>query len=183
MSKQTAVSGLSRRYARALFNVYQGDLKKCRAGLGQLGVLAALFEVELAASVLLSPVMPQDLKVNLINYALNLNPKTDDEIVQFVRVVAEAGRVADLPSILVAFTEMLNSKEGRIVLDVTSVVKLEQSQIDRLKAALGSKGEVDLNNTVDPEVLGGLIVRVGNHLLDLSLKSQLNLMTSHTSSL
>jgi F-type H+-transporting ATPase subunit delta len=69
------------------------------------------------------------------------------------------------------------------VLDVTSVVKLEQSQIDRLKAALGSKGEVDLNNTVDPEVLGGLIVRVGNHLLDLSLKSQLNLMTSHTSSL
>jgi F-type H+-transporting ATPase subunit delta len=97
---------------------------------------------------------------------------------RFVGVVTENRRLFALPGIIAAFLRLLAERRGEVTAEVTSAVKLNEAQTsaleDALKSALGAKVSVELN--VEPEILGGLIVRVGSRMFDSSLRTKLTRM-------
>ncbi len=94
---------------------------------------------------------------------------------QFIGTVAGNRRAADLPGIILAFNEMLARRRGSQVAKVTSAAQLTAAQTtaikSQLKKTLGRK--VDVETSVDPDLLGGFVVRIGSRLYDSSLKTKL----------
>ena len=93
----------------------------------------------------------------------------------FIGLVAKNGRARDLPNMAAAFAAELASRRGELLAEVTSARALTKAQQEALQESLvkemGSKVQID--QKVDPSILGGLIVRVGSKMVDSSLKTKL----------
>ena len=80
-----------------------------------------------------------------------------------------------LPAIISAFRHILSAHRGEATAEVVSAAKLSDKQLtdlgDSLKEAIGSKVTIDAS--VDPELLGGLVVKVGSRMVDSSLRTKL----------
>lgn len=96
-------------------------------------------------------------------------------VTNFVGVVAQNRRAGDLPSIIAAFENLLARRRGTQIAKVTSAKKLTAAQAAKLKAELKKSlgRSVDLEADVDPDLLGGFVVRIGSRLYDSSLKTQI----------
>lgn len=103
-------------------------------------------------------------------------------LVHGLKVMARHGRLDVLRDMRDAFRKLYNQLRGKVEVQVRSPAPLDagmQTQIaDRLRAML--KRDVELKTQVDPDLLGGLVVRVGDMLYDGSLKTRLNLMRERT---
>lgn len=93
----------------------------------------------------------------------------------FVGVVANNRRLGALRQIVAAFAALVAQKRGVVVAHVTSAHPLTRVQRERLRARLieAGYGSVNIQDTVDPSLLGGLVVRIGARLYDTSLKARL----------
>ncbi len=98
------------------------------------------------------------------------------ELVQhFVGVVANNRRLGALREIVASFAALVASKRGVVVAKVVSAHPLSDVQREQLRARMieAGYGTVNIEDSVDPSLLGGLVVRVGARLYDTSLKSRL----------
>ena len=99
---------------------------------------------------------------------------------RFVRVLVEADRVALLPYIATLFDERKNEAEGVAAARIDSAFPLTDAQVAELKAALekrfGKKIEPTVN--VDPELVGGARITVGDTVIDASVRAQLQAMAN-----
>lgn len=93
----------------------------------------------------------------------------------FVGVVASNRRLRELPQIVRAFAALVAQRRGIITAHVASAHPLNDVQRQQLRARLieAGYGNVNIRETVQPDLLGGLVVRVGARLYDTSLKSRL----------
>jgi F-type H+-transporting ATPase subunit delta len=98
----------------------------------------------------------------------------------FVRVLVEADRVALLPQILALFEALKNDTDGVAKARIDSAFPLTDVQVDELKAALerhfGKKIEATVN--VDPALIGGARITVGDTVIDASVEAQLHAMAT-----
>jgi len=94
----------------------------------------------------------------------------------FVGTVAANGRARDLIAMATAFLTELASRRGETTASVTSAVPLSPQQLqqlsDSLRSVLGG-AKVSIDARVEPEILGGLVVKVGSRLFDSSIRSKL----------
>lgn len=168
-------SRIARRYARALFQVASGNISKAKKQYESLRVLDTVCTNPDAYRVLSSPVMPPDLKRSLLEYGLS-QTESDADLRHLVDTVVDVGRAALIPEITRAFGELIDDAEGVVKAHVVSAVAITQAELDEIAIAVGSllnkKAEVDLS--VDPSLLGGFKVTVGQFLIDLSLKTKLD---------
>lgn len=93
----------------------------------------------------------------------------------FFGVVATNRRLKQLPAIVKAFAALAAQKRGQITAEVTTAYPLSEVERASLLARLAESGygSVQLIEKVSPDILGGLIVRIGSRLYDTSLKSRL----------
>ena len=93
----------------------------------------------------------------------------------FVGVVASNRRLAALPQIVSVFARLVAEKRGVVVAYVASAHPLNDVQRQQLRARLieAGYGNVNIQEDVQPDLLGGLVLRVGARLYDSSLKSRL----------
>lgn len=167
-------SGVSGRYASALY-----DLADEKGALDAVaGDLAALQKMiddsgdfrRFVKSPILSRA-DQSRGIAAIAEKAQVSPLTR----QFLGLVAQNRRLAALPGMIAGFRAILAARRGQASAQVTSAAPLSDSQrlslADALKKAVG--GNVDVALKVDPEILGGLIVRVGSRMVDSSLRSKL----------
>jgi F-type H+-transporting ATPase subunit delta len=93
----------------------------------------------------------------------------------FVGVVANNRRLRNLPQVVAAFAALVAEKRGVVTAHIASAHKLNDVQRQQLRARLieAGFGNVNIVEQVEPELLGGLVVRVGARLYDTSLKSRL----------
>jgi F-type H+-transporting ATPase subunit delta len=93
----------------------------------------------------------------------------------FLFVLLEGGRLADIGEMVEAFNALLDEQQLRVRASVTSAVPLEKADIQRIQNALQrlTGKAVVLEARVDPTIIAGVVTTVGNHVLDGSLKSQL----------
>lgn len=173
-SESHHLSGLAGRYATALYELAD-EAKALDAVAADLKTLKAMISDSSDLRRLVSsPLVPraQQAKAAL---ALVEKAGLSDLTRRFVGMVARNRRLASLTQIIDGFTSLLAAHRGEIMAEVTSARVLSQPQADAvaeaLRASVGRKVAVQLN--VDPQLLGGLKVKVGSRLIDASLASKL----------
>jgi len=94
---------------------------------------------------------------------------------KFLGAVASNRRLFAMNAMITAFLAQLAARRGEVTADVTSAIELSEAQLsdisDALKKGVGQK--VSVNLSVDPALIGGLIVRVGSRMIDNSIRSKL----------
>ncbi len=171
----TATTGVAGRYASALFELADGA-----KSLDQVAQDLATFRKMVAEStdlarLIASPVIPRALQGKALLAVLDaagISGLTRN----FVGTVAANGRARDLPAMASAFLAELAARRGETTATVTSAVPLSPAQLqqlsDSLRSVLGSN-KVSIDARVEPDILGGLVVKVGSRLFDSSVRSKL----------
>ena len=93
----------------------------------------------------------------------------------FVGVVSSNRRLRALPEVVAAFSNLVADRRGIITAKVFSAVPLDDVQRQQLRARLieSGYGNVNIVEQIQPDLLGGLVIRIGDRLYDTSLKSRL----------
>jgi F-type H+-transporting ATPase subunit delta len=122
-----------------------------------------------------SPVYGAEDQVRALDAVLG-KAKIGGLVANFVKLVASNRRLFALPGMLKTFRALAAASRGEAAADVTSATPLSDANLDALKKALkASTGkDVKINPTVDPKLIGGLIVKVGSRMIDTSLRTKLN---------
>ena len=102
--------------------------------------------------------------------------KLDATTANFLGVLAENRRLAELPAIIRAYRGLAARHRGETTAEVTSAHPLSDDQVDALKQNLRQRvgREVNVDLAVDPALLGGLVVRIGSQMIDSSIRTRLN---------
>ncbi len=168
-------SGVTLRYATALFDLALSE-KKLAAVEKDLARFDALLNGSSDLMRLVrSPVFSADEQLKAIS-ALLKKVKITGLVGNFVQVVTRNRRLFAMVGMLQVFRELLAEHKGEATADVTVAKELTAAESKELKAALKSVvgKEVAINATVDPSLLGGMIVKVGSRQIDTSLRTRLS---------
>ena len=170
----TSGGGLADRYAAALY-AHAEDQRALDAVVGEMEQLGRLIaESAPFRRLLRSPLI--DVTQARAAAGAVLADQGFGKIVQdFVGVIANNRRLGVLDAIASAFAALAAQKRGVIVAQVASAHPLTDVQREQLRARLieAGYGSVNIQDKVDPSLLGGLVVRIGARLYDTSLKSRL----------
>ena len=107
-----------------------------------------------------------------------------DELVNFLELLAEKHRMPAIFAIRRRFDELWAEERKRLEVTLTSAVELDGSVVNQVgkEVERQTDREIDLETEVDPEILGGLVLRVGNMVLDASLRSKLERLRKEVAS-
>jgi F-type H+-transporting ATPase subunit delta len=163
---------IARVYARSLFEVAieNGILDEIREQLGE-------FADELGRNrdlqvFFFSPYFSSQEKKDGISKILE---GADERFVRFLEILAEGHRMPVVFRMRKAFDALWREERKLLPVSVTSAVELDPSLIDdigqKIEEQTGRK--VELTSTVDPDVLGGLVLQVGDRVLDASVRNRL----------
>jgi len=166
--------GLAGRYALALYELADGQ-KVLDDVAGDLTALRQLMaESPEFVRLIRSPVLSRDEQTKGAQAILS-SFGAHDLTKKFVGVLAQNRRLFALGDMITAYLAELARRRGEVVAEVTSAAPLDQEQVDAVTEALrkvvGQKVSVSLS--VDAELIGGLIVRVGSRMIDSSLRTKL----------
>jgi len=169
------ISGVAERYASSLFELAleEGVVEGVSADLDRFQAL--LDESADLKRLVASPVFTaEDQSKALV--AICEKAGISGLVANFLKVVAGNRRLFALPGMIKGFKIIAARHRGEITAEVTSAHALDQAQENELKAALkGVTGKnVAIAVTVDPSILGGLIVKVGSRQIDTSLRTKLS---------
>lgn len=173
-SRQTGVSEIAERYALALYEL--ADERKVLDDVaGDLRTLKTLLaESEDLQRVIRSPVLSRADQGEAIAAILE-RAKAHELTRNFAALVAANRRLFALPRMIEAYLNELAARRGEVTAEVTAATKLsgaqEKSLAETLKKLVGAKVSVDLK--IDPDLLGGLVVKLGSKLFDASLRTKL----------
>ncbi len=162
----------ARPYAKAAFQ-HALDQKALDNWSGMLKNGAAVVQNEVISALLGVPSLTAKQKAD--TFIDVCGDSLDDNGRNFVRVLADNKRITLLPQIAELFEAFKAEQEHSIDADVISAYPLSDQQLDTLAEKLKSKlsSEVRLNNTIDPEVIGGVVIRAGDLVIDSSVKTRL----------
>ena len=168
------VSGVVGRYATALFELAEeaGALDKVAEDAKAL--TAALGENPAFAAALSDPSISRGDMGRAVA-ALAEKMGLTDLAKRFLGLVASKRRMAILPKALAAFQALVAAKRGETTVEVQAAAPLTAEQEKALSEALSKKlgKTVHMYSTVDPELIGGLVVKMGSRMIDASIRSQL----------
>lgn len=108
----------------------------------------------------------------------------DEELVNFLELLAEKHRMPAIFRIRQRFDELWAKAKRRLEVTLTSAVELDQGVVEEVGEEIARQTDrtIDLSNEIDPEILGGLVLRVGNMVLDASLRSKLEKLRKEVAS-
>jgi F-type H+-transporting ATPase subunit delta len=125
---------------------------------------------------LTDPQLPVERRVAVIDQLMG--GKALQTSTALVSMVVGAGQAADLPAIVERFVELAASERQHEVAEVRSAIELDDGQMQRLAEALGrATGKtVEVKVIIDPTVLGGLVARVGDTVIDGTVRHRIDEM-------
>ncbi|RYX86661.1 F0F1 ATP synthase subunit delta [bacterium] len=164
---------VARRYAGALFEVAKkrNQVDAIAANLHE--VVDAVRASRELMSVLHHPLLPLEKKQAVIRGVFGGKVLSDVE--NFVFLVVRKNRASVLPQIMDAFDRLVDEYRSEADAEAVTAVPLDANQVVALQASLQKKFgvKVRLKTRIDPEVLGGLQVRVGDRLIDATVRTKL----------
>jgi F-type H+-transporting ATPase subunit delta len=168
-------ASLSGRYATALFEIARdaNTLPQVEASLA--AVRQALTDSAEFRLLVNSPVVTRSEAARAVAAtagALQLDATTTN----FLGVLAQNRRLKELPAMIRAFRQLAAHHRGETTAEVVSAHPLDASQVDALKQQLRTRlgRDVTVDLSVDPSLLGGLVVKIGSQMIDSSIKTRLN---------
>jgi ATP synthase F1 delta subunit len=159
-------------YARSLFEVAkeQGKLDSVREQLGEFA--DALEETRELQVFFFSPYFSTTEKEDGLDRAVS---GADAVIINFLKLLIENHRMPVIFRVRRGYEELWEEENKLLPVRVTSAVELDKSTVSQIgdKIAEQTGRKVELSSEVDPDILGGIVVRVGNSILDASIRNRL----------
>ena len=159
-------------YARSLFEVAkeQDKLDDVREQLGQVAdAVSANRDLQV---FYFSPYFSSEEKVKGLNSMLD---GADETVANFLALLVEKHRMPALFRIRQRFEALWQEENKVLPVQITSAVELDQATVDGIGRRIGEKTgrKIELRSDVDPDILGGLVLQVGNNVLDASIRNRL----------
>ncbi len=168
-------ASLSGRYATALFELARDSKRIDTVEASLATVRAALDQSADFKALTTSPLIARGAATNAVA-AVAAVLKLDTTTGNFLGVLAQNRRLNQIPAIIRAFRQLAAAHRGETTAEVVSAHPLDAAQVDALKQQLrlyvGRDVNIDLS--VDPSLLGGLVVKIGSKMIDSSIKTRLN---------
>jgi F-type H+-transporting ATPase subunit delta len=163
---------IARNYAEALFDLGESSGQTKRYAELIDAVAGAVETTPQVQAVLMSPRVPKSEKARLLGAALEGAPR---EFVLFLQAVVKRGRQRHLREIATEYQTLLDIKHNRVRAGVTLARPADESLRRDIQAALSRQlgKEVIAAFHVDPEILGGTVVRVGERIHDGSVRRRM----------
>lgn len=170
------LSTLARPYAEAVFRMAQGenDLAGWSSRLQSLALIVSDAQV---AQLIADPAVSIERVASLIIEVAGSD--LGERGGNFVKVLAENGRLSLLPEVGAQFEMLKANAEGTLEATITSAQELTPGQLDDLVAGLKAKFNraVNVQVAVDPELIGGAVIAIGDQVIDGSVKGRLQRMS------
>jgi F-type H+-transporting ATPase subunit delta len=169
---------LARPYAEAVFRLAQEQ--KNLAGWSEM--------LKLASAVATDPQMhslmdnPRVPRSRFVEFFLDvLGKKVGIEGANFIRLLAENHRVQLLPEIAALYEELRASAEARVEAEVVSATAIGAEQLKTIGAALKARlgRDVNLATRIDPSLVGGIVIRAGDLVIDGSVRGKLKALANY----
>jgi F-type H+-transporting ATPase subunit delta len=166
------MSVVDRVYARALFDAAQeeGRLEAVRDQLAQVADAEA--EVPELRGLLRNPQLDPRARAAALEDLLGGG---DELLRNFLLLLVDKGRSARLEEIAAEFERLIAEHEGIVHAELTTAVELSDNEartlLEQIEQASGRK--VEATRSVDPELIGGIVLQVGSHRLDASVRGRL----------
>ena len=167
-------SASARRYASAAFTVASqtGDFD---AWLQTLSEVARILQMPSARTIFISPAVPAPQKAAALE---RMTPNAPPLVRSFMRILVDRDRLPEVPGIAEALRELINQRRGIVTAEVTTAIPLdaemERVVAGRLAAYLKRDPQnVTIRSRVDPTIIGGVVARVGDEVIDDSVRGRL----------
>ena len=161
----------AKRYAQAVFDIAQAS-DSVQEWDEQLSILAQASGVPEFASLMQAPEIKPEERSKALESVL---PSLSDGMRNLLMLIAKRGAVKVLPQVYSRFQELSDAAQSVVRVQVTSAIELtdaDQKRItEQLAASLGKS--VRITAVVKPELLGGLVIRVGDRVIDGSAQQRL----------
>jgi F-type H+-transporting ATPase subunit delta len=166
------VTVVDRVYAESLFEAAQekGRLEPVRDQLAQ--VVAAEAEVPQLRELLRNPQVDPRARTAALEELL---ADADELVRNFLLVLADKGRAGQLEEIGREFERLVAEHEGIVHAELTTAVELSDAEARKLLSQIeqASGRKVEASRSVDPDLIGGIVLQVGSHRLDASVRGRL----------
>jgi F-type H+-transporting ATPase subunit delta len=159
-------------YARSLFEVSQ-DADKLDVVREQIGQIADVLAEDRSLQVFFfSPYFSTQEKKDGFSKAIT---DADPIVTNFLELLIEKHRMPALLRIRRAYDKLWEQENRLLPVEITSAVELDKSVVEKIGKQIGEQtGQtIELTASVEPDILGGIVVRVGNSILDASIRNRL----------
>lgn len=168
-------ASLAGRYATALFELARDEKQLEAVGASLATLRDTLRDSDDFRSLTTSPLISREQAIGAAAAtatAMRLDPITTN----FLGVLARNRRLAQLGNVIRSYNMLAADHRGETNAEVTSAHPLNDDQVAALKTNLKSRigRDVSVDLTVDPAILGGLVVKVGSQMIDGSIRTKLN---------
>jgi F-type H+-transporting ATPase subunit delta len=169
------LSGVAARYASALFELAR-EAKSVDAVAGDLDRFDGLIQSsEDLQRLIRNPIFTADEQAAAVG-ALMERAGISGLAGNFIRLVASKRRLFALPDMIRAYRDLVSDAKGIVRAQVTLAEEPSDSVMNEIEAALRDVAQADvaLDVKIDPNLIGGLIVKVGSRMVDASVRTKLN---------
>ncbi len=160
----------ARRYAQAAFGIARdtGTIANWRMELNDVATVLAESGL---APVLSDTRVPIEQRISMVERTLDVSTM----VLNLAKLLVTKGRAAEARAVAVAFGRLADDHEGIAHAEVTTAVELAPAQLDAIAQQIGQSlgKQVRVTGTVDPGIVGGVVVRVGDKLVDGSVRTRL----------
>ena len=163
---------ISNRYAKALFllakkeNVLQGISRESQS------VIDFFSNQKTAMMLLKNPVVSKEKKINI--FQKSFQGQLSTLMQSFIKLVIDKDRYRDLLSILDQYIEIYKKEMNIISLELVTTKKINDSLKQKINNKLGAQENVVFKETIDPKILGGILIRLNDLQFDATVKNKLN---------
>jgi F-type H+-transporting ATPase subunit delta len=163
----------ARRYAEAAFQIAERDGTVAQ-WLDSLGASEELLSRPDLVRVLANPAIPATTRLQVLEQVAG--DRITGAPLRLLGLLTERGRIERLPDVAREFRRLHALREGIVEATITSAAPLTTDELDQLRdrlATMTGSGRVEVSVAVDPELLGGVQVRLGDRLIDGSVRGRL----------
>ncbi len=171
-------STAARRYAEAAFEVARRD-GTLERWLDDLRLAADVVAQPDTAPVVDNPAIPFGTRREILGKLLE--GRVAPGAYNLVLLLAERGRLSAVPAVAAEYKRLVDRERGIVVATVASAVPLEAAELEaigaRIREMTGSRAEIV--TAIDPDLIGGVTVRIGDRLIDASVRGRLERLRDH----
>ena len=172
---------LANKYAKAIFEIAQEEKKLDAYDKDLAKVQKDVFSVPEAVKFFKNPLVPHKAKKELLTKALK--KEISETVMNFLMLLTDKSRIGIFNEIYEIFTSLKNKAQGILVVDVTSafpVTKQQENLLTKKLVSLTNK-KITLRKHEDKKILGGLVIKIGDKLIDGSAAGRLRSLKSSLS--
>ena len=172
-----------KRYATALFDLAASEGAMAKYEEEVKVIVKALHDEPDFMAVLQDHKVTRENKINIVETVFT--DKVSSPIVGLLALLVNKGRQSEILNVLEAFLDMVKAESGIIKAVVTSAIPLKEAQLEALREKLeaSTKSKIELETIVDSSIIAGLVVRVGDKVVDASYKGEMQTLKKQLSKL